>query len=864
MKISPPRWADRFLEWYCHPDLLEEIQGDAYELYNRTAKNSKRKADFLFIWNVLRFFRFRNIRKKQKYSSSTINISMLKSYFISGLRNINRQLIHSVINISGLAMAISCCISVFLLVDSFYDLDSFHANKDRLYLAVSEVKTGDETETWARSPYLLGPALIAEQSSVENMVRIQKLGDLSVRHQDQVFNETLWCADSTFFDIFNYPIISGRQNPLNEKHDIVLSRKTAEKYFGTDNAIGKELSIKFDTGQPVLFYVSAVADNMIEKSSMHFTIIIPMSFWEEYRGSEYANWATWARSTFVLMKEGRQPASLATAINEYQKLQNQANEKFQMQGIDWVPIRDVSARSYEIVDSLSWDIHPTTIIVISTIVLFLLVLSCFNYMNVSIASVTLRLKEIGIRKVIGGSKAQVILQYMVENLVLCSIALAAGTALAYLIMVPAFNSLYPINVPFSFSSTQALLIFFGGTLFLIAIISGAYPSLYVSSFNAIYILKGNEKFGRKGFFSKSMLGFQFAISFTTIIFSMLSISNRTYFETKDWGYDHQDIAYFPIHGKDQFQALSNLLSQQSQVVQYAGSASHIGDEDELTSVSSHDKEIQVTRFPVGVDYAQTMNLRLKEGRFFSTASASDKQAAVIVNEVLVKKMGWSEPLNEMLTFHGDKYSVIGVVQNFYYEDFDKKLAPALMHIVPENEFTYFVVKSKPGQIETVTELIRKTWPSIAPDDAYLGKNQGEVFGSFYHNTRSDSKIMYFISMMALILACMGLFGLVSYDLSRRLKEFSVRKIFGADTLTIFKLMSREYWLVILGAFVFGSIIGYYLTAQLHLVVYPDPMPLPQWPLIVTFGLMVISVFLTVATQLYRIVKENPVITLRNE
>jgi putative ABC transport system permease protein len=863
MKHTPPKWADKFLAWYCRADLLEEIQGDAYELYERTAKKSKRKADLLFIWNVLRFFRLRNMQRKRTPFAIS-NIGMLKSYFRSGLRNITRNLAHSSINIAGLALAIGCCISIFLLIDSFYDLDSFHQKGDRTYLAVSHVKAGDDTERWARSPYLMGPALMAEHSAVETMTRIQKLGDLSVRYETHVFNETLWCVDSTFFDVFSYPIVNGARQPLNDKYSIVISEEKAIQYFGYDNPIGKELSVKFNDSQPIVFRVSAVADNKVNESSMRFTFLIPMEFWESYRGEQYASWGTWSRSTFIVMKEGQHPSVFNKTLPAYQTLQNAANEKFQVREVEWLPLAAVAANSYDIVDCLSWDLHPATIIVISTIVVFLLLLACFNYMNVSIASVSLRLKEIGIRKVIGGSKGQVVLQYMVENLVLCSIALIAGTALAYFFLVPAFNSLYPITVPFSFSSTSTMLLFFGGMLFIIAIISGAYPSLYVSSFNAIRILKGNEKFGSKSLFSKTMLGFQFTISFATIIFSLLSVSNRDYFETKDWGYDYRDIAYFPIHGKEQYHVLSNLVSQQKDVLSYAGSASHVGDEDELTSIQGGEKEMQATRFPVGVAYAETMNLRIKEGRLFTSDSEADARTAIVVNEALVKKMGWADALGQSVSFHGSEFEVIGVVQDFYFEDFDKVMQPALMHLVPENEFTYFVVKSAPGEIENVVALVKNSWPSIAPDDAYLGNNQQEVFGSFYRGTQSDSKIMYFISIIALTLACMGLFGLVSYNLSRRLKEFSIRKIFGAKTFNIFRLMSEEYIVVVASSFVIGSALGYYFMAQLHVAVYPDKMPLPQWPVLITLALMIASVLITVASQVYRVVKENPVVTLKSE
>lgn len=865
MRYKPPVWADKFLQWYCRVDLLEEIQGDAYEIYYRQAKNNKRFADLMYCWNVIRFFRLKNIRKR-KANSSYVNIFhfmiILKSYFRSGLRNITRHLTHSTINIAGLSLAIGCAISIFLLIDSFYNLDNFHKKGDRLFLLTSEVKSGDETETWARTPYLLGPALQNGQTGVESIVRIQRISDLSVRYNEHVFSENIWAVDSTFFDVFSYPILSGATKPLSDKKSIILSREKAIQYFGTRDAIDKELSIKFSSGEIITFRVSAIVDNLPDKASMHFGFLIPIEYWEEQKSDGIINWASWSRSTFVVMKEGHHPSSLEKSLAPYQKLQNEANTRFQVRDINFIPVSDMAAESYAIVDSLSWDLHPVTIIAVGTIAVFLLLLACFNYMNVAIASVSLRLKEIGIRKVIGSNKSQVILQYMVENLVLCAISLFTGVVLAYLFLVPAFNSLYPITIPFSFSSTSTMLWFFGSVLLGIALLSGAYPSLYVSSFNAISILKGKEKFGSKSLFSKGMLGFQFVISFTTIIFSLLSISNKDYFEKKDWGYDYHDVSYFPIHGKEQYLALSDLLSQQKNVIRFAGAASHIGVDDELTNVQGNDINFQATRFPIGFDYLETMNIRLKEGRFFNAATEADRYASVVVNEAFVRKIGWTDPVGQQITFHGMNFTVIGVAYNFYYEDFDKPLDPAILHIDTEESFNFFVVSSEQGSSDKIVKLVQSSWSSIAPDDPYLGATQKEVFASFYNSNKSDSKIMYFISMIALVLACMGLFGLISYNLSRRMKEFSIRKIFGANSFTIFRLMSQEYMIVIAFAFMMGTMLGYYLISALNVAVYPDHIPLKSWPVLATFILMLISLALTIISQLFRVVKENPVKTLR--
>ncbi|MCZ8214770.1 MAG: permease prefix domain 2-containing transporter, partial [Cyclobacteriaceae bacterium] len=247
MKHKPPVWADKFLQWYCRIDLLEEIQGDAYEIYYRQAQKNKRLADLHYCWNVIRFFQLKNIRKRKTnntYVSIIHFMIILKSYFRSGFRNITRHLTHSTINMAGLSLAIGCAISIFLLIDSFYNLDNFHEKGDRLFLLTSEVRSGDETETWARTPYLMGPALKAEQTGVESMVRVQRISDLSIRYNEHVFSENVWAVDSTFFDVFSYPILSGATKPLSDKKGIVLTKKKAVQYFGTADPIDKELSVK--------------------------------------------------------------------------------------------------------------------------------------------------------------------------------------------------------------------------------------------------------------------------------------------------------------------------------------------------------------------------------------------------------------------------------------------------------------------------------------------------------------------------------------------------------------------------------------------------------------------------------------------
>ena len=643
-ELHPPKWADRFLEWYCHPDLIEEIQGDVHEMFYRKAADSKNLAKTQFIWNVIRFFRWKNIKKqKSNQYPSNFNLSMYKSYFVSGLRNILRNLTSSSINIVGLSIALACGITIFLLIDSYYNRDKFHEKGDRLYLLMNRMKSADEVENWARSPYLLGPALRDEHNAIESIVRIQR-HQLSVRRSDVVFNESVWFVDPEFLSVFSYRLKYGLPNGLNDRNSIVLTEDMAIKYFGRTDVVNEELTLKFPKEQKITFRISGVLERIPDQSSMSIKFLIPMQNWEDHVDpAPSIQWRTWAGATFALFREGHTTTELNELTAKYIKVQHEANDKFQIQSIEWIPIEQVAERSYEIEHALSWSNLPAAMIGLGVIAIALLMLACFNYVNVAVASVSSRLKEIGIRKVIGGGKKEIIQQFLVENAVLCAFALGIGTVIAATILLPGFNSLYPIHIPFEFSSNTTMFAFFGCTLILVALISGAYPALYVSSFSPVSILRGKEKFGSKSLLSKILLSIQFILSFTSIVACLVFISSSHYFEKKDWGYDHDQHIFTSVKNIEQYNGLKDLVSQNKNVLSFAGSESHIGHNIHSTTVNVGTEQVNVNRLEVGFNYLEAMNVQVNQGRFFDESINSDKRESVIVNEAFVRKMGWKDP-----------------------------------------------------------------------------------------------------------------------------------------------------------------------------------------------------------------------------
>jgi len=865
LKPQPPKWATRFLEWYCRPDLLEEVHGDLQEIFERGACTHAKRAAIGYAWNVLRFCRLKNIRKRKSamnHHSPSLTLGMFRSYVLSTMRNIRGNQFQSSVNIIGLALALGCGITIFLLLDSYYHRDQFHDKGDRLYLLMNDIKSGDIVEHWARSPYMLGPALRDAHPAIESVVRVQR-DQLTMKNGSLVFHEPVWFVDPEFFEAFSYEILVGDKNSLRDPTTIAITKEVAIKYFGSEEVVNQNIQVKYGDNDLKTYRVGAVVATIPDQSSMHFGVMIPMEEWEHHvEPTKTIQWRTWAASTFVVFKEGHKPAELSGSVERFRQTQRAANDKFQIESVTFIPMREVAERSYDMNYALSWSNVPAAMIGLGIIAVCLVLLACFNYMNVAIASVATRLKEIGIRKVVGGGRTQIILQFMIENVVLCTLAMGIGTALAAFVLLPGFNSLYPIHVPFKFSSDLTMVVFFVGTVLFVALVSGAYPAFYVSSHNAVTIMRGREKFGTKSLFSKLMLTVQFVISFTTIVSGFVFINSSRYFELKDWGYQHSGRMYVHVSNLAQYRELQQQLSNHKDVINFAGAESHIGKSSHNTTVSIGNDQLAVSRFEVGFNYLETMNVRILQGRAFDARMASDSIESVVVNDAFVQKLNWKDPVGKWFEFDGQKWFVIGVADNFNFKEFYYDIEPVMMHIGKDEHFRYVVAHVKPESLHAISDQLHTTWSRLVPNEPFEASVQDDVFQQFFDSNRSNNKIMITISGVALALALMGLYGLMSYNLTRRLKEFSIRKVFGASLLHIIREMNRDYVWILLAAFVISAPLGMQLTNQMITAAYPEHIPIPLWPFVFTAALILFTVLVTVFAQISRLSKSTPAETLR--
>lgn len=864
--VTPPQWADRFLEWYCNPAMLEEVQGDAYELFQMRLKeegafSARRK----FIWDVIRFFRWSYIKRTKKIYTSN-SLIMISSYFKLGIRTAIRNGLTSSINLVGLSVGLGVAITIFAFIDYQFHMDSFHKNQLRIYQITNIVKevTEDLNEcNWGDSPMLLGPMLKQDNPAIESFTRIE-YGSGSLRYNESVFNESIWFVDSDFLSMFSFKVLYGNPQALKKKNEIVITQGMSEKYFGKRNPVGEVFSIKFSNEAKEEFVVGAVLEALPGNSSLHFDNLISLEAFESLKIVEADDWKYFTDATLIMLKEGHNISEVSGGMDKYKSIQNEANADWPIIEFRYYSLENLSRKNDEIAGDVAGGAHPAGMITLGVISLMLLLLACFNYMNVAVATVTTRLKEIGIRKVVGGRKKEIILQFLTENLVLCLLALAVGILLAYLFFMPGLNSLFPITVSFANASVSDLLIFFACILLFVGFVSGAYPAIYISSFQPVEILRGKGKFGAKSLFSKSLLTAQFMLAFITIIGSFVFIANGINLKNKDWGYDHAQNIVVPVINSTNYNGMRDKVSQNKNIQNFAGAKTHIGDFTNRTTIINNQEKKEVVIYEIGFNYLETMNLRIKNGRFFDESIQSDKQESVIVNSVFAKEMNWDNPIGQSFEYDSIKRYVIGVVEKFHYDDFYASVSPVMFVITPEENFKYIVTKAESGTTVATEEFLRQSWASVAPDDPYEGYFQDKVFEEFNNDNNSNIKLLVFISAVAVLLACMGLFGLVSYNITRRMKEFSVRKVFGANVSHIIKLMNRDYVWILLVAFTIGAPTGFLLVNKLINIIYPEPSPASPTPFIIGMFIMVITVALTVTSQIKRIIKNNPAQTLRNE
>ena len=788
---------------------------------------------------------------------------MLRNYIKTLLRNLLKNKLTSFINIFGLAVAIGCSMVVYVYINWELSMDDFHENADHVFYINNVITRSGETDVWGFTPAPLGPMIAQDFPQVERILRLEGRSAV-MRFEDKVFNENVDFADPGFKDMFSFPVKWGSLNALEDESKIVLSEEISIKYFGEENPVGKQITLTFADNIVESFEVGGVLDKYPANSSIHFPMLVN---YEKLKAADpevdFSNWRDFIDATFVQLQNPADKTILEENMDKYISLQNEKRPEWPSEAYQLEPLTTLSINSHKVQSSYASGDEPTGRIVLGILGIFLLALAVFNYINIAIVSASKRLKEIGIRKVVGGNRKLIIYQFLLENLVVTLFALMIGVALGYFLFVPGFDNLFSIGFEFNMADPNFWLFFFV-VLIITGLASGAYPAFYISSYKAVDIFRGNQRFGSKNIFTKVFLTFQFILALLLIVGGISFTQNSSYQKKRDWGYNQDQTLVVPVPDGPAYTQLKNEVSQNPDIISTAGSRNHIGRSVFLAAVEIENEMYEHILINVGENYMETMELRLKEGRFFNKDIDSDYEEAVMINQMAADNMKWEEPIGQLMIYDSTRYRVIGVLEDFHYNSFWSDMRPTIIRFTKEDEYRYLSLRVKAGSISKTEEYLQASWKELFPDLPYSGFFQDQVFDDYFNNVSGHGKLMSTVAIIAVILACMGLFGLVSMRIAASMKDFSIRKVLGAGIHHLVNGVNRQFMWVLLIAIVLGGPLSYKLVEILFEAVYSYYMPMTFNPVLIAVSLLLLTSLITVSTVIYKVVFSNPVDSLRTE
>lgn len=871
MSHHPPKLPLRFLRWFCREDYLEEIEGDLVELFEQRFSQSPVRAKLTFSWQVLRYFRPEFLRSFQR-KPFIISPAMFKHNILISYRGFLRNKSSFLINLLGLVTGFICSLFILLWVQDELRVDKFHENDEHLYQVMQEINMpgGIKVGDWAPGP--LADAMeaefpevkmaVASKSAPEILTGIVAFGEKKLKAEPRY-------AEPEFFELFTYPLIRGDiEKVLTDKYSVVISEELAFKLFdNADKAIGKTITWTKKVGNIVDFsedvMVSGVFETVPGNSSDQFDLVFPFEFFLE-RSPNAALWENDQAEAYFLLREGANIDSLNARINRLVASNRNWESKFQLVKYSSQYLHG----SYE--NGVQSGGRIQYVWLFSIIAILILAIASINFMNLATARASIRLKEIGVKKTLGATRKQLIIQFIIESLLLSSLAFIVALVLAGLLL-PQFNLITGKQLMFDFSPD--FLLPFAGISFFTGLFASLYPALYLSGFDPVKVLKGKlqTSFGEL-WVRKGLVVFQFSISVVLILAVSVIYLQINFIQTKNLGYNRANIMHIKKEGIPDEKMPSFLAEMKAlpSVDEVTFSINRfIGNENWTGSITWEGRPenlaFHINVFTGYYDFLETFGIRLKEGRTFSREFGTDT-SKVILNEAAVNIMGLKDPVGKTITFWRQPVEIIGIAEDFHYQSLYQKIEPCIFRLSGQEEGfagDHIWVRIKDQQLvrslEEIKPLHAEFSSGVPMDYNFLEDHYQELYES---ETRVGILSRYF-ALMAIIISCLGLFGLAAFTAERRTKEIGIRKILGASSWGIIRLLSRDFTRLVLIAITIALPAGYFL-ARNWLNSFAYKIDLSWWHFAGAAVITLVIAWITVGFQTFRAASVNPAECLRDE
>ncbi len=799
---------------------------------------------------------------------------MLKNLFKIAFRNIRKDKTYSTVNILGLTIGITCSMFLFMYIVDELSYDRYHAHADNIYRVVSNIKEPDNAFTWAVVQTPMAEELRSKYPEVKNVVRFFGTGRTLYKNGEVQFNEEDFVlTDSTVFDMFTYEFLAGDMNTaLDNPFSIVLTESIAKKYFGETPALGQSLQNQ----QGEEFKITGIIKNVPYNSHYRFDALISKS---SNPRVENTNWGGFGVYTYIQLPEGYDVTKMDAVFDKIVK--ERVNPIFEQYGVkvayELQRITDIHLHS-KIQDEAEEGGDISYIYIFGAVSAFMLIIACINYMNLATARSANRAKEVGVRKVMGSQRKQLIIQFISESVILTVIALTLSMILIYAIL-PSFNNLANKHLPFSYVLQAPVILSLLGITLLAGVVGGSYPAFYLSGFNPVNVLKG--KLAARGgsvFFRRALVVLQFSISIFMLISTLVIFDQLNYMRNKDLGFDKERVVRLTLNERELRQKTGVLVKRLKQTTEVAnvGTANASpgqGIGKNLMKVEDNEGKLVdrgVDLYNADFDYIKTMGMDIVEGRDFSRDVSSDTTYAVLVNQAMVKRMAWDDPIGKKFVFQGAgpnntdiEKRVVGVVKDYHQNSLYEQIEPLMIILSEQNYFV--LIRTAEGDVKKSLAAVENVWKELFPNHTFQYNFLDQDFNSQYTADEKRSQIFTVFSSLTIAIACLGLLGLAAFTTEQRTKEIGVRKVIGAGVSSLVVLVSKEFFLLVgIGMLIAFPVAWYFTNSWLQNFAYHINLS-DEW-LIFTASVLLAFVItmVTVGFHVMRAAHANPVKSLRDE
>ncbi len=793
---------------------------------------------------------------------------MVKNYLLIALRSLKKQFAYSSINIFGLALGISSTLLITLWITDELSFDRFHQHNKNIYRVSTEFRSGEMSNKTNLSPATVLPSMLKDVPEIIDGVRLYNPASfrpMLIANAENVFQETeVLFADSSFFKVFSFPLLQGEPDKvLAEPKSIVLTASSAKKYFSNEDPINKMLIINAATE----YLVTGIAADAPKNSHIQFDFI---ASFHSLQAAAETSWGPANYQTYFLAHPQTEPGQLESKITEvFQSLSAPfvSSAGFSVAPII-TPLNDIYL--YSEIDNFS-DIRY--VYIFSAIAFLILLIACINYINLATARAAARAKEVGLRKVMGAFRKQLIAQFMAESVLITFSAFVVAFFVMQLAL-PLFNFITSKNFTSADVYAPGFLWAVLILLLTVSLLAGLYPAFIISKFNPAKVLKGNFKSSSEGIWlRKSLVIFQFAISAALIVSTIVVVQQLDFIQSKKLGYDKESIIRIPYDTKthEAYDGVYAELMQQSFIKEVARAGespvSIRGGYTLFMEGMEEGHSLPTTALATDVKYLDVFNIELDAGRAFTQAdfesANTESKFAFLLNESAVSELllDNEEIIGKRVSLNGREGEVIGVIKDFHFASLHNKINPLV--IFPQSSFNYLFIKLQRNDLAGALVQLKSIWNNLLPHRPFDYGFIDEQFQSLYQKEMRISQLFSAFAILAIIIACMGLLGLISYSATQRAKEIGVRKVLGAKISDIVLLLTREYSKQVFVALIIGIPLAYWMM-QRWLLDFSYRIELGLMPLLLTALVASAITFITIGTQAWRAATADPANTLRDE